>query len=282
MRKSKSELVPASVCDFVCAIGQQQLPTRERASQLPKVSRLLTEFGQLRAISDDAALLAALSASASAVDETELWAPLPYLLASVFTLKQWETSAPLHQNDAITGNRHCLAYAFHALLTMVETSTTNSFNSSSKYSADTGMPSTHPTPVNASTPRPAEASAAVAAADADASELIPPRTETLPLHRRFLEASALAILQQRQLAADARNSNGDQSKETVKDRAISAMLLLLEHFSILATPNSANLLEAYLPRILISAQYTQLLSQQPRNTSLGESSEKRANRGSLT
>lgn len=113
--------MPHAVSDFVSVLGAQQLPDYARASSLPPVARLLTEHGAVGdSIDLDADLLAELGAKCDLKTDPALWRLLPQLLAASLQLPPWSSLTADLASDALPNNLHTVAFALHALLSMVD------------------------------------------------------------------------------------------------------------------------------------------------------------------
>ena len=116
---AKRRVLPSSVSDFVLVLGEQLLPNGTRSTSLPLVATLLAEFGA-PTLEHDTRLLEALTNACSVTLLADTWRGLPSLLAFSLCHPLWDSLATSLSSDALPGNLHTSAFAFHALLTMVE------------------------------------------------------------------------------------------------------------------------------------------------------------------
>ena len=121
LQAAKAQLVPASVASFVRGLGDQQLPDGRRAGQhLDEVAEVLATYGVPGGLHHDAQLQRTLAEATAIGSDTTLWRDLPCLFAFLFYLPQWRTAEPLLKEGAVRGNLHCAAFAYHALLSMLD------------------------------------------------------------------------------------------------------------------------------------------------------------------
>ena len=219
VRSAKGELLPGVVASFVSGLGSQQLPDGARAGQqLSPVMDLLEGYGQLGGGFMDAPLLDAVASQCRVADEPQLWAQLPYLIALVFTLPEWHGIGVSLEDDRLAGNAHCLVHALHALLCLCEPHMPRAYGEVEPVS---------------------EAGQRKAA------------------HRRFVQLVSLILLEKRRALTEGGGGGGSKEarEAAAKERAIAAMVLVLEQLIQVAEPLGYGDLQRSVPASLMLASY---------------------------